>query len=133
VAPKYKGKGKQVLNQNASKINVSANSDCYYCNSKSHWTRNCPRYLEDLKSGRDSEVSVSGIFVIEIKVTQREVQLRVENGARVAAVTVGRIGLYLPSGLVMELENVYFVPIISRNIIYLMIRDKWFLICYKRQ
>ena len=68
VVPKYKGKGKQVLNQNTPKINVSANSDCYYCNSKSHWKRNCPRYLVDLKSGRDSEVSVSGINVIEVNI-----------------------------------------------------------------
>ena len=31
--------------------------------------------------------------------------------------TAGSIELYLPSGLVMELENVYFVPSISKNII----------------
>ena len=51
------------------------------------------------------------------KLRNKEVQLRVGNGARVAAVTTGRIELYLPSGLIMELENVYFVPSISRNII----------------
>ena len=51
------------------------------------------------------------------KLRNKEVQLRVGNGARVAAVTTGRIELYLPSGLIMELENVYFVPSIFRNII----------------
>ena len=34
------------------------------------------------------------------KLRNKEVQLRVGNGARVAAVTVGRIELYLPNGLV---------------------------------
>ena len=51
------------------------------------------------------------------KLRNKEVQLRVGNGGQVAAVTVGRIELYLPSGLIMEIENVYFVPSISRNII----------------
>ena len=51
------------------------------------------------------------------KLRNKEVQLRVGNGAQVAAVTVGRIELYLPSGFILELENVYFVPTISRNII----------------
>ncbi|KAK1693231.1 hypothetical protein QYE76_009928 [Lolium multiflorum] len=26
-------------------------TDCYYCNGKDHWKRNCPKYLADLKSG----------------------------------------------------------------------------------
>ena len=51
------------------------------------------------------------------KLRNKEVQLRVGNGAQVAAVTVGSIELYLPSGLILELDNVYFVPSTSRNII----------------
>ena len=51
------------------------------------------------------------------KLRNKEVQLQPGNGAQVAAVTVGRIELYLPSGFILELENVYFVPTISRNII----------------
>ena len=45
MAIKYKGKGKLVLGTNSPKINVSANSDCYFSNSKGHWKRNCPKYL----------------------------------------------------------------------------------------
>ncbi|XP_071681192.1 uncharacterized protein [Lolium perenne] len=26
-------------------------TECYYCNGKGHWKRNCPKYLADLKSG----------------------------------------------------------------------------------
>ena len=146
MAPKYKGKGKMVPNQNTSKAKAST-SDCFYCQGNSHWRRNCPKYLEDLRTGKVPKVSTSGIFMIEVnvvtsiydwvldtgscahicsniqalknrrKLRNKEVQLRVGNGAQVAAVTVGSIELYLPSGLVMELENVYFVPNIFRNII----------------
>ena len=121
MAIKYKGKGKLVLGTNSPKINVSANSDCYFSNSKSHWKRNCLKYLGDMKFENVSKVSVSSIYVIEIniatslndwvlgtgsyahictnmyalrnkrKLRNKEVQLRVGNGARVAAVTVGRI------------------------------------------
>ena len=46
-----------------------------------------------------------------------KVDLRVGNGARVAALAVGSYDLTLPTGLVLNLENVYFMPTISRNII----------------
>jgi hypothetical protein len=146
-APKYKGKGKLVQIANTPMINVSADTDCYYCNGKGHWKRNCPKYLEDLKIENVSKASVSSTFVVEVnvatsindwvivtrscahicsnmqalknrrKLRNKEIQLQVGNGALDAAVTVGSIELYLPSGLVMELENVYFVPSISKNII----------------
>ena len=37
--------------------------------------------------------------------------------ARVAALAVGTMQLNLPSGFVMELDNCYYVPALSRNII----------------
>jgi hypothetical protein len=51
------------------------------------------------------------------KLRNKEIQLRIGNDAQVTTVTVRSIELYLPSGLIMELENVYFVLSISRNII----------------
>ena len=68
MAIKYKGKGKLVPGTNSPKINVSANSDCYFSNSKGHWKRNCLKYLVDLKSGKVSKASVLGIFVIEVNI-----------------------------------------------------------------
>ena len=68
TAIKYKGKGKLVPGTNSPKINVSANSDCYFSNNKGHWKRNCPEYLGDMKFENVSKVSVSGIYVIEINV-----------------------------------------------------------------
>jgi hypothetical protein len=45
------------------------------------------------------------------------------NGASVAAVAVGYLDLHLSSGLVLELSSVYFVPSISRNIIFVLCMD----------
>ena len=49
--------------------------------------------------------------------TEGEVDLRVGNGARVAALGIGNFSLALPSGLVILLKNCYFVLAMSRNII----------------
>ena len=46
-----------------------------------------------------------------------EVDIRVGNKARVAALEVGTMQLHLPSGFLMELNNCYYVPVLSRNII----------------
>ena len=50
-------------------------------------------------------------------VASGEVDIRVGNKARVAALRVGVMRLQLPSEFVMELNNCYFVPALSRNII----------------
>ena len=49
--------------------------------------------------------------------------LPVGNGARVAALAVGTFHLSLPLGLVLELKNCYYVPPISRNIIFIPCLD----------
>ena len=46
-----------------------------------------------------------------------EVDIRVGNKARVAALEVGTMQLHLPSGFLMELNNCYYVPVLSQNII----------------
>src|SRR6185312_5093085 len=50
-------------------------------------------------------------------VERGEVDFHVGNNARVAALAVGMMQLHLPSGFVMELNNYYFVPSLSRNIV----------------
>jgi gag-polypeptide of LTR copia-type len=67
VAPKYKGKGKMVPNQNTSKAKAST-SDCFYCQGKGHWKMNCPKYLEDVKTRKVPKASTSSIFMIEVNV-----------------------------------------------------------------
>ena len=102
--------------------------------------------MEDLKKKKSSEATTSGIYVIEVNLStstswvldtgcgshicvnvqglrssrslaKGKVDLRVGNGARVAALAVGVYDLTLPSGLVFQLKNCYYVPFVSRNII----------------
>jgi hypothetical protein len=44
-------------------------------------------------------------------------EIRVGNGAKVAVLAVGTYHLSLPSGLVLELNNCYCIPALSKNII----------------
>ena len=57
------------------------------------------------------------------KLAKGQVDLRVGNGARVAALAVGTYSLPLPSGLVLELNDCYFVPSITKNIISVSVLD----------
>ena len=52
-----------------------------------------------------------------------EVDLRVNNEAEVAALTVGTYNLTLPSGMLLELDNCYFVSILARNIVSISYLD----------
>ena len=52
-----------------------------------------------------------------------EVDLRVGNGARVTAVAIGTYEISLPSGLVLSLNNCYYVPSLTRNIISVSVLD----------
>ena len=50
--------------------------------------------------------------------------LRVGNGARVVALAIGTYILTLSSGLILSLENCYYVPDLTKNIIYLSSLNK---------
>ncbi|GKC30412.1 retrotransposon protein, putative, ty1-copia subclass [Tanacetum coccineum] len=39
---------------------------CFYCNTKGHWKRSCPKYLKDLKDGKVEKGGHSGMFMIEL-------------------------------------------------------------------
>ena len=43
--------------------------------------------------------------------------MRVGNGSKVDVIAVGMLPLHLPSGLVLDLNNCYLVPVLSMNII----------------
>ncbi|KAK8578849.1 hypothetical protein V6N13_142124 [Hibiscus sabdariffa] len=108
---KTKPKGKEALKP---KGGVNKDGKCFHCGKTGHWKRNCPIYLEDVKKVKAVGASVSGIYVIDVHVstssswvldtgcgshictsvqglhTRRnlakgDVDLRVGNGARVAA------------------------------------------------
>ena len=46
-----------------------------------------------------------------------EVTMRVGNGSKVDVIALGMLPLHLPSGLVLDLNNCYLVPVLSMNII----------------
>ena len=58
-----------------------------------------------------------------ISLAKGEVDLLVGKGGRVVALAVGTYSLSLPSGLVLELYNCYYVPVMSRNIISISCLD----------
>ena len=101
--------------------------------------------MEDLKK-KDDGASSSGIHVIEVNLSTSDswvldtgsgshictnvqglkrsrilargkVDLRVGNGAKVAALAIGTYELAFSSGLILSLEICYYVPAMSRNII----------------
>ncbi|KAK8705009.1 hypothetical protein V6N13_048620 [Hibiscus sabdariffa] len=141
---KTKPKGKEALKP---KGGVNKDGKCFHCGKTGHWKRNCPIYLEDVKKAKAVGASVSGIYVIDVHMStssswvldtgcgshictsvqglhsrrnlaKGDVDLRVGNGARVAALAVGTYVLSLPSGLILNLENCYFVPSLTKNIMY---------------
>ncbi|KAK1697185.1 hypothetical protein QYE76_013882 [Lolium multiflorum] len=105
---KSKGKNKKSGKKAATppvkpKTGPKPDAECYYCKEKGHWKRNCSKYLADLKSGLVKK--------------KKEVTMRVGNGSKVDVIAVGTLPLHLPSGLVLSLNNCYFVPALSMNII----------------
>ncbi|KAK1641891.1 hypothetical protein QYE76_059696, partial [Lolium multiflorum] len=111
---KSKGKNKKSGKKAATppvkpKSGPKPDAECYYCKEKGHWKRNCSKYLADLKSG------------LELKnkrqLLKDEVTMRVGNGSKVNVIAVGTLPLHLPSGLVLSLNNCYYVPALSMNII----------------
>ena len=55
---------------------------------------------------------------ISRRLTSGEIDLCVENGAPVAVLAIGTFILELPSGHVRELIDCYYVPSLTRNIIF---------------
>ena len=103
---------------------------CFHCGKKGHWKRNCFLFKKKISSEGNSSgifmiecnLSISSAWVIDTgcgshicvdlqglnesrKLSKGEMDLRVANGARLAALAVGTYSISLPSGLVLMLEN----------------------------
>ena len=130
-----------------AKSGPAADNECFHCHQLGHWKRNCKLYLAKLKNHSSTSgklvVYITEIFLADSyvnswvfdtrsvahisnsmqgmtksrSVERGEVDFRVGNNARVAALAIGMIQLHLPSGFVLELNNCYFVPSLSRNIV----------------
>lgn len=145
VGKKSQDKGKQVAFRNFGvpkvKLKVAADAKCFYYDLIGHWKQNCSKYLKDKKS----RASTSGIFSININLenftywvfdtacvshivsygqglrmsrtlAKGEVELRIGNGARVAALAVETYSLPFPSGLILVINSCYYVHAITKKI-----------------
>ncbi|KAG8638143.1 hypothetical protein MANES_15G192930v8 [Manihot esculenta] len=144
-----KGKPKQAKAKFPKEI-VPKEGICFHCKESGHWKRNCKLYLDEYKKKKSSETKTTGVYVIDInlsistswvldtgygshicinvqglkrsrKLKKGKVDLRVGNGARVAALAVGTYELVLSNGLLLILNNCFYVPTLSRNIISVFI------------
>ena len=72
-----------------------------------------------LNTGCESHICINMQTISNHRRLGRDkVILQMGNGAKVAALAVGSCSLSLPTGLVIELSNCYYVPSIRKNIIF---------------
>ena len=139
----FKAKGKA---KKSSKAESKSEAKCFHCGKAGHWKRNCKEYLEKIKNAKEAgssgvfvvEINFSSkdslAWVLDTgcvshicismqglknprRLAKGEVDLRVGNKARVAALAVGTYELRLPTGRILQLNNCYFVPVLSKNLI----------------
>ncbi|VFQ84389.1 unnamed protein product [Cuscuta campestris] len=146
-----KPKSKSTLSATQKPVGGIAKGKCHHCGKAGHWRRNCKTYLATKK--KEGTTISSEVYVIEVnmsissswvldtkcgshicttmqglkqsrRLARGEIELRVGNGAPVAALAIGTYSLVFPSGLMLELNDCLYVPAISRNIISVSCLDK---------
>ena len=118
---------------------------CFHCGIDGHWKRNCKKYLEELKQKKKGKLDllVTESCLVEndlspwiidsgatnhiccflqkldsyTRLADGDFTLRVRIDALVSASTVGQIKLYVENNKFLFLNNVYFVPGFTRNLI----------------
>ena len=143
----FKKNGKQVVTLGKKpKSGPKPENECFYSKGNGHWKQNCPKYLADKKDGKENK-GIFDIHVIDVYLTnarssawvfdtgfvahicnsKQGLQIKhrlakdevcVGNGSKVDVIAVGTLPLHLCSGLVLDLNNFYFLPALSMNIIY---------------
>ncbi|XP_078444222.1 uncharacterized protein LOC144713502 [Wolffia australiana] len=105
---KYKGKKAKKENLKKRKnANVSKDKgECFHCGIKGHWKRNCKKYLEEIvqeeacqclgDTGCTTHIcNDMQVMTSKRKLAHGEMVMRLGNGAKVAAMHVGRAKLSL--------------------------------------
>ncbi|GJZ04567.1 retrotransposon protein, putative, ty1-copia subclass [Tanacetum coccineum] len=128
---------------------------CFYCNTKGHWKRSCPKYLKDLKDGKVKKGSHSGMFMIELhntttsdswvldtgcgthictvlqglkesrRLKHGELNLVMGNRKITPVTRIGKYELMLKSGVRIDLNNCCYSSEMTKNIFF------HFMLCYK--
>jgi hypothetical protein len=99
---KKKGSGTSTSGINVIEINIATSSIESWVFDTGSMIHSC-KSLQGLRKTR--------------KFAKGKMDVRVSNGAGVAVIAVGTYNLSLPLGLVLELNNCYCIPSISKNII----------------
>ncbi|CAH1452842.1 unnamed protein product [Lactuca virosa] len=105
---------------------IPKDAECFYCQNKGHWKRNCPKYLQDVKDGKVKPSHAGcGIHICcdlqglrrSEDVEHRKINLIMGN-KKVAPVTkIGVYTLLLDSGLKLDLNKCVYSSEMARNII----------------
>ncbi|GJW23877.1 retrotransposon protein, putative, ty1-copia subclass [Tanacetum coccineum] len=114
----WKGKATQGKSDRGSKRKVDSEiaptgdpkeAVCFYCNTKGHWKRSCPKYLKDLKDGKGLKESR--------KLKHGELNLVMGNRKITPVTKIGKYELMLKSGVRINLNNCCYSSEMTRNII----------------
>jgi hypothetical protein len=139
--PKFKGKEKEKDNGQSSE---PTDNVCFFCKKEGHYRKDCHEYLKwMMKKGTDEITfvdemlytdfsctswwidsgatahvanSMQGLNMIQT-ITSGARRLRVANGVEVDVEAVGSLTLELHTGFHLHLNNVLYVPTLSRNLI----------------
>jgi transposase InsO family protein len=139
--PKFKGKEKEKDNGQSSE---PTDNVCFFCKKEGHYRKDCHEYLKwMMKKGTDEITfvdemlytdfsctswwidsgatahvanSMQGLNLIQT-ITSGARRLRVANGVEVDVEAVGSLTLELHTGFHLHLNNVLYVPTLSRNLI----------------
>ncbi|GJR61925.1 retrotransposon protein, putative, ty1-copia subclass [Tanacetum coccineum] len=85
----YQPKPKQ--NPSQKKENPKKDQACHYCNVVGHWKRNCPLYLEELRTNKNKKAEHGAAPSVKRKLSYGEQYLHVGNGAQAAVEAIGVI------------------------------------------
>ncbi|CAH1435239.1 unnamed protein product [Lactuca virosa] len=105
---------------------IPKDAECFYCQNKGHWKRNCPKYLQDVKDGKVKPSHAGcGIHICcDLQGLRRSEDVEhgkinlIMGNKKVAPVTkIGVYTLLLDSGLKLDLNKCVYSSEMARNII----------------